>query len=67
MARNTALSSVARLPSLTLPAALTAAGLPVGIEIVSTPGRDREVLALGLSIERALGKIAAPRRATLAA
>jgi indoleacetamide hydrolase len=67
MARATALSSVARLPSLTLPAALTPSGLPVGIEVVSTSGRDREVLALGLAIERVLGRIPAPRVAGIPA
>src|SRR5439155_3981499 len=60
MARNTALSSCARLASLTLPAALTPAGLPVGMEMVALPGRDRELLALGLAVEKIFGRIAAP-------
>jgi len=64
MARNTALSSVARLASLTLPAGLTTDGLPVGVEMVALPGQDRELLALGMSVEKVLGKIPPPAIAT---
>ncbi len=64
MARNTALASCAGLPSLTLPAGLTHAGLPVGVELLGRHGSDRALLALGLAVERAWGRLAAP---TLAA
>jgi mandelamide amidase len=60
MARNTALSPVAKLASLTLPVALTPSGLPVGMEMVTLPGRDRELLGIGLAAERVWGHIPAP-------
>ena len=63
MGRNTALSSCARLPSLTLPGGLTANGLPVGIELVAASGTDRALLSLGLAVERAWGRIPPPRLA----
>ena len=37
------------------------AGLPVGIEFDGPAGSDRALLAIGLSLERALGAIPAPR------
>ena len=61
MARNTALASCAGLPSLTLPAGLTHEGLPVGVELLGRLGEDRALLALGLAVERAWGRLAAPR------
>ena len=60
IARNTALSPYTGLPGLVLPAGMTKTGLPVGIEFDALPGRDRELLALGLSAEDALGPIPAP-------
>jgi len=59
--RNIAPGSTAGLPGLVLPAGLTAHGLPVGIEFDGRAGSDRVLLALGLSLERALGPIPAPR------
>jgi indoleacetamide hydrolase len=59
--RNIAPGSTAGLPGLVLPAGLTAHGLPVGIEFDGRAGSDRALLALGLSLERALGAIPAPR------
>ena len=58
--RNTALGNCAGLASLILPAGLTAAGLPVGLEIDAPTGNDRRLLSLGFALERALGPIAAP-------
>ena len=60
MARNTSLASCASMASLVLPAGKTSNGLPVGIEFDALMGNDRAVLALGLSLERALGAIAGP-------
>ena len=59
--RNVSLSSVASLASLVLPAGLTTSGLPVGLEFDALPGTDRQLLGLGVSLERALGSIQAPR------
>lgn len=60
MARNTALGSCASLASLVLPAGMTSRGLPVGLEFAAPPGSDRELLSLGLAIEKALGAIPGP-------
>ncbi len=65
MARNISLGSVASLASLVLPAGLTKDGLPVGIEFDALNGDDRKLLALGKSIEKALGPVAAPRIAVM--
>jgi mandelamide amidase len=59
--RNIAPGSTAGLPGLVLPAGLTTTGLPVGIEFDAPTGSDRALLAIGLSLERALGAIPAPR------
>lgn len=53
--------STAGLPGLVLPAGLTRGGLPVGIEFDGPARSDRALLALGLSLERALGVIPAPK------
>jgi indoleacetamide hydrolase len=58
--RNIAPGSTAGLPGLVLPAGLTTNGLPVGIEFDGPAGADRALLAVGLSLERALGSIPAP-------
>lgn len=55
IARNTALGPCAGMPGLVLPAGMTNNGLPVGIEFEAMPERDRELLALGLSVEGVLG------------
>jgi len=59
--RNVALGSCAGLACLVLPAGQTARGLPVGLEFDAPSGSDRRLLTLGLSLERALGPIRAPR------
>lgn len=59
--RNVALSSCAALPSLVLPIGMTSAGLPFGLEFDAPQGSDGRLLALGLSLESALGPIAPPR------
>ncbi len=61
MARNVALGSCASMASLVLPAGLTANGLPVGLEFDALPGEDRNLLSLGLSLEKALGSIPGPK------
>lgn len=61
MAHNIAPGSCAGMPGLVLPAGLTKGGLPVGLQFDAMPGSDRELLALGLSLEKALGPIPAPQ------
>jgi mandelamide amidase len=61
MARNTGLGSCASMASLILPAGMTSNGLPVGLEFDALMGNDRALLALGLSLEQALGPIPAPK------
>jgi len=61
IARNIAPRSTAGLPGLVLPAGLTSSGLPVSLEFDGPTGTDRGLLALGLSLERTLGRIPAPR------
>jgi mandelamide amidase len=58
--RNVAPGNCASLPGLVLPAGMTDDGLPVGIEFDGPIGKDRELLGLGLALERALGPIPAP-------
>jgi indoleacetamide hydrolase len=61
MARNIAPGSGAGIPGLVLPAGLTSGSLPVGVEFDAPAGTDRELLALGVALEQALGHIPAPR------
>jgi indoleacetamide hydrolase len=61
MGRNVAMGSCASMASLVLPAGLTANGLPVGMEFAGLTGTDRDILALGLSLEKVLGPIPAPK------
>ncbi len=58
--RNISLGSCASLSCLVLPAGMTAAGLPVGIEFDALPGTDRRLLSLGLAFERVLGTVPPP-------
>lgn len=60
LARNISPGSCAGVPGLVMPAGLTSGGLPVGIEFDGHAGKDRDLLALGLSLERTLGPIPAP-------
>jgi mandelamide amidase len=58
--RNSGPGSVAGIPGLSLPAGLTAAGLPVGIELSGPEGGDRELLAIGAAVEALLTTLPAP-------
>jgi mandelamide amidase len=65
--RNTLPASNAGLPGLALPAGITAEGHAVGIEIDGRPQGDRDLLAVGLTIEAILAvPQAAPRYDALA-
>ncbi|HET9407027.1 MAG TPA: amidase family protein [Candidatus Sulfotelmatobacter sp.] len=61
VARNIAPGSTAGLPGLVLPAGTAPEGLPIALEFDGPAGSDRALLALGLSLERVLGEIPAPK------
>ena len=61
IARNIDPGSTAGLPGLVLPAGLTPGGLPVALEFDGPAGSDRALLSVGMSLERALGALPAPR------
>jgi aspartyl-tRNA(Asn)/glutamyl-tRNA(Gln) amidotransferase subunit A len=50
--RNTAPFAVLGLPALSLPSGFTAAGLPIGLQIVGSPFAESTVLALAHAYER---------------
>ena len=58
--RNTSPGSVGGIPGISLPAGMTKAGLPVGIELSAAPGSDHEMLAIAAAIEPLLPKLPAP-------
>jgi Asp-tRNA(Asn)/Glu-tRNA(Gln) amidotransferase A subunit family amidase len=58
---NTVPMTIAGIPGISLPVGLTAAGLPVGLELDAPSGRDRSLLSLGLAIERLFEKLPGPR------
>ena len=58
--RNTGPSSVAGIPGVTLPAGLSAGGLPIGIELDGPAGSDRALLALAASVEAVLPAMPPP-------
>jgi mandelamide amidase len=58
--RNTSPGSVAGIPGLSLPAGMTASGLPVGLEIDGPEGGDRQLLAIAAALEALLPRLDAP-------
>ncbi len=58
--RSTSLSPCCAHPGLVVPAGLSTTGLPIGLEFDGLPGSDRQLLGLGLALERALGPVPAP-------
>src|SRR5436190_2209841 len=58
--RNTDPGSIAGVPGISLPVALTHAGLPVGIEIDGPAASDRHLLRVALTLENILGSLPAP-------
>ena len=54
---NQSLAPACGLPALTIPAGLTKSGLPIGIEFEALPLADEKLLALGLTLEEALGPL----------
>jgi len=61
VARNIAPGSTAGLPGLVLAAGTVPGGLPIALEFDGQAGSDRSLLALGLSLERVLGAVPAPK------
>ena len=62
--RNTFPGAIAGIPGITLPAGLTAAGLPVALELDGPANSDPRLLQIGISIEReALPPLAPPKPA----
>lgn len=47
--------SYAGLPAVSLPAGVSADGLPLGLQVVGAAGADESLLALAAPLERALG------------
>jgi indoleacetamide hydrolase len=60
MARNAGHGSAVGMACLVLPAGMTRGNLPVGLGVDMLPGKDEELLALGLSLERLLGPVPPP-------
>ena len=58
--RNCSPGSVAGIPGISLPAALTAAGLPLGLELDADAGDDARLLGIALAIEGVLPKLPPP-------
>ena len=59
--RNTDPGSNAGIPGLSMPAGMTAGGLPVGLELDGPLGSDTRLIAIGLAFESVLGPVPAPR------
>ncbi|MFB9128498.1 indoleacetamide hydrolase [Paraburkholderia dipogonis] len=57
---NTDPASTSGIPGLSLPAGMTASGLPVGLELDGPLGEDRRLLAIGIAFEQLLGALPAP-------
>jgi Asp-tRNA(Asn)/Glu-tRNA(Gln) amidotransferase A subunit family amidase len=61
MIRNSDPGSNTGVPGLSLPAGLTASGLPVGLSLDGPMGSDSRLLGIGLSMESVLGVLPAPQ------
>ena len=58
----TSFANVTGLPAITLPVALTAEGVPMGVQLVGRPGGEATLFALGAQLEAA-NRLAAPASA----
>jgi len=59
--RNTSPGSVAGIPGISLPAAVTASGLPLGLELDGPAGGDAQLLAIAAAVEAVLPRTPPPR------
>ena len=59
--RNSSPGSVAGIPGISMPAAMTAAGLPLGLELDGPASSDARLLAIAAAVEAVLPKLPAPR------
>ncbi len=59
--RNARPVTSAGIPGLSIPAGLTASGLPVGLEMDAPEGNDRSLLGIGATLERVFGRLPAPK------
>ena len=64
LSRHTHASNAAGVPGISLPMALNAEGLPLGLELDAAAGNDRDLLTLARRVERIIGRVPGP---TLAA
>ena len=60
LARSTLLAPCCAHPGLVVPAGLGDTGLPIGLEFDGPAGTDRQLLGLGLAVERLLGPMPEP-------
>jgi indoleacetamide hydrolase len=58
--RNTGPGSVGGIPGISLPVGMTAAGLPIGMELSGPAGSDQQILSFAAAIEALLPKLPAP-------
>lgn len=58
--RSTDPTSIAGMPSISIPAGMTKGGLPVGLCIDALPGSDAALLSIALAVERELPLIPKP-------
>ncbi len=58
--RNTGPGSVGGIPGISLPVGITAAGLPIGMELSGPAGNDQQLLSIAAAIEQLLPKLPAP-------
>jgi Asp-tRNA(Asn)/Glu-tRNA(Gln) amidotransferase A subunit family amidase len=59
--RNSSPGSVAGVPGISLPAAMTRTGLPLGLELDGPEGSDARLLAIARAVEAVLPKMTPPK------
>ncbi|WP_028315305.1 amidase [Desulfatibacillum aliphaticivorans] len=59
----TAIINVMGFPSTQVPLGLSKKGLPVGVQVVGTPGNDHKTIAVAMELEKSLGGWVVPKLA----